>query len=70
MSPWFRPKRYGLGFTPSSWQGWVATGTYIVVLVVLGFAVAASQPWVFWTVFVLATVVYLLIAFLTRETGR
>jgi len=22
---WFRPKRYGYGLTPISWQGWVAT---------------------------------------------
>jgi hypothetical protein len=22
---WFRPKRYGYGMEPSSWEGWVAT---------------------------------------------
>ncbi len=22
---WFRPKRYGYGATPVTWQGWVAT---------------------------------------------
>jgi hypothetical protein len=68
--PWFRPKRFGLGLTPSSWQGWLVTGTYVAVLILLGFTVAASQPWVFWTLFGLATVAYLLVAFLTRVGGR
>jgi hypothetical protein len=68
VRPWFRPKRYGLGFTPSSWQGWVATGVYVAVLVVLGLTVAAAQPLVFWTVFVFATIAYLLLVMLTRET--
>jgi len=66
--PWFRPKRSGLGLTPSSWQGWLATVLYVGALVILGFTLAASQPVVFWTLFVLATVAYLLVAFFTRGT--
>ena len=66
MQPWFRPKRYGLGLTPSSWQGWLLTGAYVVALVVLGFTVAAAQPVIFWTLFALATVAFLLVAYLTR----
>ena len=27
---WFRPKRFGYGFTPSSWEGVLATIAYIV----------------------------------------
>jgi len=27
--PWFRPKQYGFGFTPCSWEGLLATGLYI-----------------------------------------
>ena len=68
--PWFRSRRYGLGFTPASWQGWVLTGAYVVVLVVLGATLAASQPWVFWTVFGLATAGYLAVALLTRDGGN
>ena len=30
---WFRPKRYGYGATPISWQGWAVTlGTVAVVV--------------------------------------
>jgi hypothetical protein len=67
--PWFEPKRYGWGLTPISWQGWVLTGAYVVAVFVLANTLAASQPWIFWTLLVLATVAFFLIAFLTRRTG-
>jgi hypothetical protein len=69
MRPWFRQRRYGLGFTPASWPGWVLTGAYVAVVFVLGTTLAESQPAVFWTVFGLATVAYLGVAFLTRDGG-
>ena len=31
---WFRPKRYGYGLTPMSWQGWMAT--LILLFIVWG----------------------------------
>ena len=32
---WFKPKRYGYGATPVTWQGWVLTlGTVAVMVVV------------------------------------
>lgn len=33
---WFKRKRYGYGFVPSTWQGWVLTGVYLVAILVLG----------------------------------
>lgn len=32
---WFRRKRYGWGWTPSSWQGWAVTLAYIAILIAL-----------------------------------
>ena len=29
---WFRPKRYGYGATPVTWQGWVVTLAAVVVI--------------------------------------
>ena len=29
---WFRPKRLGYGFAPISWEGWLATLTLIILL--------------------------------------
>ena len=34
---WFRPKRYGYGATPSTWEGWAFTGLVVAIV-----AVAAS----------------------------
>jgi hypothetical protein len=30
--PWFGPKRVGWGLAPIRWQGWAATGLFIVVV--------------------------------------
>jgi hypothetical protein len=65
--PWFGPKRYGWGLTPISWQGWVLTASYVVAVFLLAIMLATPQPWIFWTLFVLATVVFLLVAFLKRQ---
>jgi hypothetical protein len=32
MSAWFRPKRYGYGATPATWQGWVLTLGFVAAL--------------------------------------
>ena len=32
---WFKPKRYGYGMTPASWEGWLITLGFILIL--LGF---------------------------------
>ena len=31
---WFKPKRYGYGATPVTWQGWALTGGAVAVIVV------------------------------------
>ena len=34
--PWFRPYAYGVGCTPSTWQGWALTAGLATVLVGVG----------------------------------
>jgi len=29
---WFRRKRYGYGWTPNTWEGWLATAMFIVLI--------------------------------------
>jgi hypothetical protein len=36
---WFRPKTYGYGATPSSWQGWLAVAAFVAAEVVLAWAI-------------------------------
>jgi hypothetical protein len=31
---WFRPKRYGYGATPTTWEGWAFTGLIVAILAV------------------------------------
>ncbi|MGK6354782.1 hypothetical protein ACMGDH_06095 [Sphingomonas sp. DT-207] len=33
---WFRPKRFGLGAVPASWQGWLLTLVVLVCGILLG----------------------------------
>jgi len=35
---WFRPKRYGYGATPISWEGWAVTLATVLAMVVVSFA--------------------------------
>jgi hypothetical protein len=44
-------------------------GAYVVAVFVLAITLATPQPWIFWTLLVLATVAFFLIAFLTRRAG-
>ena len=47
---WFRPKQYGYGVTPVTWQGWsitIATAIIVGVLSALIPIFGASKPWVF-----------------------
>jgi len=32
-SYWFRPKRYGYGATPVTWQGWTVVGVAVAAIV-------------------------------------
>jgi hypothetical protein len=64
--PWFGRRRLGWGLTPVSWQGWALTGAYVILVVVLGFALAETQPWVYATLFAGASAVYAFVVFMTR----
>ena len=57
---WFKPKRYGYGATPVTWEGWAVTLT--AVIVVAGSAVAMNRlvtqsdavAWLTWAVLIAA----------------
>lgn len=35
---WFKPKTYGYGLTPISWEGWVVTLIFVGILVLAAYA--------------------------------
>lgn len=30
---WFRPKRFGFGWTPARWQGWAVLAVFLAVVI-------------------------------------
>ncbi len=38
--PWFGAKRYGIGLSPTSWEGWASSAGYLVLVIALPLAVA------------------------------
>ena len=43
--PWFKPKRFGYGWTPASWQGWAITlAVTVLPLVGIVWLIAHRHP--------------------------
>jgi len=41
---WFKPKSYGYGFHPTSWEGWVATLILMGLLLILAYVNGFFAP--------------------------
>lgn len=65
---WFRPKRYGFGATPSSWQGWALLLGFLAAV----YAVVAcfhDRPKVMLSIIVPLLLVFLVITAKTTRGG-
>ena len=49
---WFKPKRYGYGATPVTWQGWAITGAALLTIVLAAVLVPPNTSG--WTAFFVA----------------
>jgi hypothetical protein len=68
---WFKPKRYGYGVTPVTWQGWsitIATAAIVGVLSALVPIFGASRPWVFIAIPIDLLVIVALLVVSRRKT--
>ena len=47
---WFKPKRYGYGATPMTWQGWAVTIAAVIVVVAVDVMAdgASDRRWLVW----------------------
>lgn len=63
---WFRPKRYGFGATPVTWQGWALTLGFVGVVFAIVFAFG-ERP-----LLILSTLAPLVVVFIiiTAKTTR
>lgn len=41
---WFKPKAYGYGATPSNWMGWLATGAFVVLVLLASLLLLRLEP--------------------------
>lgn len=67
---WFRPRRYGYGATPVTWEGWALTaGVVILSIVAMNLLADRSNvvAWLVWAVFV-ATVAFLMVQISRQRT--
>ena len=39
MRSWFRPKAFGYGATPTTWQGWLAVAAFLALELVLAWVI-------------------------------
>jgi hypothetical protein len=46
---WFKPKRYGYGATPVTWEGWAFTGLVVALIVGSGWLLLGTGRTPDWT---------------------
>jgi len=68
-SYWFRPKQYGYGATPVTWQGWAITlGSALIVGGATAWlmTLSAANPW-FWVAVLIDVLVIIALFDITRR---
>jgi len=63
--PWFGPKRFGYGYGPRTWQGFLVTGLSVVAVIVAA-TLAKGTPW-FYGVLIAAVAVHVVIIAVQRR---
>ena len=66
---WFKPKHFGYGATPVTWQGWAITIAAVLVLAAATSwltTLSAVNPW-FWVAVLIDAVVLVGLWFITRQ---
>ena len=68
---WFKRKRFGWGWYPSTWEGWLVTGGYLVlVLLIASMAKRTYHAWTILLPVLFLTVILIAVAYYKGETPR
>ncbi len=72
---WFKRKKYGWGWTPATWQGWLVTFVYIGLVLFFSQTIDKKSPprELFFTFIIpvtLLTITFIRIAFLKGEKPK
>lgn len=63
--PWFGPKKFGYGWSPRSWEGWLVTAAAVAASIGL----SVVFPRQFWIPLVLVLGGLFLVVYVTRDTS-
>ena len=66
---WFAMKRYGWGWTPCTWQGWLILFVWLVVFTIFILPVDATQ-WQFWVALIVWVAALIGVCYLKGEKPR
>jgi len=66
---WFRPKRYGYGATPTTWQGWALTLGTVAVMVAVSFYLRLTErhDWALAAMFAFDALAFAFLFIVTRR---
>ena len=65
--PWFGRKRVGWGMRPVSWQGWLLTVVYMIVIYAAARLLAARHIGAFFATLAVVTAIYIAVAWAARD---
>jgi hypothetical protein len=63
--PWFGPKRYGYGYVPRTWQGYLISALAVLFIIVLAAITGGHSP-----VMVIGLIPFVIIFVVARAQGR
>ncbi|MAF50537.1 MAG: hypothetical protein CMH64_00435 [Nanoarchaeota archaeon] len=71
MEFWFKRKKYGWGWRPSSKEGWLVTGVYIILIIFLAnYFTKRDQISLLFETFIVLTLIFIVIAWKTGEKPK
>jgi len=68
MADWFVPKRFGWGWRPGSWQGWLTTVVFVLIIIAAT-QLLAHSPWAAISIIVTSMIVFILIVINNTRGG-
>jgi hypothetical protein len=72
---WFKRKSYGWGWSPATWQGWLAIVVYLILVTALSFNINETAPAqeiaiTFIIPMIILTIILIGIAYITGEKPK
>jgi hypothetical protein len=66
---WFAPKRFGIGYSPASWQGWALLAIYVALMIAMPQLLPEGGHFRI-VIMIALTIGFLIIAFSKTRTSR